>query len=377
MRLIWTIALREFTHIRRDPKTLAMIIFMPLMLMIIYGYGINFDVKDIRLAVVDYDRTAASRDFIDSMTAGGYFVINSYPESIRELDRILDLREARVGVVIPPGFQRDLETGETAKAQFIIDGSDGNTAGIAYGYINALSNGYALEKMRARMISAGLQPPKVLPNLQVRSRFWYNPELKNSNFIIPGIIAVIMMIIGSVVTSLTLVEEKENGTFEQLIVSPIKPYQIILGKVAPYAILSFIALLLILVAARFLFDLDIKGSLPQLLMMATVYLIGVLGTGILVSALVDNSESAMLASMMMTLLPSILLSGFVFPIRNMPFVLQLLSHLVPARYFLRIMRGIYLKGIGIDILWGEVLFLVFFAVLVFGFAISRFKKRLD
>lgn len=377
MRSIWTIARKEFIHIRRDPRTMAFIIIMPVMMIILWGFGINFDLKDIRLAVVDYDRTTASREFLDSMTGSGYFIINSYCDSPKDIDRVLDLREARVGVIIPPGFQRDIERGETARIQFIIDGSDGNMANIANGYIQALSNGYTLEKLRDRMIAEGIQPPRVLPALQVKNRYWYNPELRSSNFIVSGSIAIIMMMIGAVVTSLTLVSEREKGTIEQLVVSPIKPFQLILGKVFPYVFLSFVALVLILITAKFVFNLELKGDLLQLLMMAIVYLVGVLGIGIFVSSLTDDMSSALLLALLISLLPSVLLSDFVFPIRNMPLPIQLITYIVPARYFLRIIRGIYLKGIGVEYLWGEVLFLVAFAVLVFGFASTRFKKRLD
>lgn len=377
MKPIWTIAKKEFIHISRDPKTLAFIIVMPILMLIIYGYGINFDVKKINLAVVDYDKSAASRDLLDSMTAGGYFVVKSYHGSRDELDAVLDLRQALVGVVIPAGFERDLRRGDTARAQFLIDGSDGNTANIAYGYIAALSNGYAIERLRERLVAAGLQPPEQMPTVQVKSRFWYNPELKSSNFIVPGIIAVIMMMIGAMVTSLTLVTEKENGTVEQLIVSPIKPHQMILGKVLPYVALCFLALILIIVVAQIVFGISIRGSLVELLLMATVYLVGVLGIGLFVSSVVADLSSAMMLSVILSLLPSILLSGFVFPIKNMPPALQLLTYLVPARYFLRIIRGIYLKGIGLETLGIEMVFLIVFALLVFGFAIGRFKKRLD
>ena len=377
MKLIWTIAVKEFIHIRRDPRTMAFIIFLPIMLLVIWGYGINFDLKNISLAVVDYDRTPASREFLEAMTAGGYFYVDAYHDSIRELDRLLDLRAARACVVIPRGFQRDLERGETASVQFLLDGSDGNTAAIAYGYIAAVSNGYALGKLRERMVAAGLEPPRVMPTVQVKNRYWYNPELESANFIVSGSIAIILMMIGAVVTALTLVQEKESGTIEQLIVSPVRPYQVILGKVLPYLFLCFVALLLVLVAAYWVFGLELKGSLMQLLMMAVVYVFGVLGIGILVSALVDDMSTAMLLAMLLSLMPSVFFSGFVFPIRNMPLPLQLITYLVPARYFLRIVRGIYLKGIGIEILWVEVLFLVAFAMLVFGFAATRFKKKLD
>jgi ABC-2 type transport system permease protein len=377
VRLIWTIARKEFIHIRRDPRTLSFIVVMPIMMLLLWGFAVNFDLKDISLAVVDYDRTPASREFLASMTAGSYFFIADYYGSMDDLERVLDLRKAQVGVVIPPGFQRDLARGETADIQFLFDGSDGNMANIAYGYVNAFSNGYALKQFRRRMIDAGLHPPKIMPTVQVKNRYWYNPELKSSYFIVSGSIAIIMMMIGAVVTSLTLVNEKESGTIEQLIVSPIKSYQTILGKVLPFVVLSFVALILVLTAAYWIFGLSLKGSLIELLMMSLIYLIGVLGIGILVSTIVDDMSSAAMLAMLMSMLPSVFLSGFVFPIRNMPLPLQWLTYIVPARYFLQILRGIYLKGIGMEILWSEGVFLLGFAVLVFGVAAARFKKRLD
>ena len=377
MRLIWTIAKKEFIHIRRDPRMMAFIVVMPIMMLILWGFGVNFDLNNIGLAVVDYDRTPASREFLDSLTSGEYFYIVDRYDSVRELDEVLDMRKARVGVVVPAGFQRDLARGETTNIQFLVDGSDGNMANIAYGYVTGASNTYTLKKFKQRMTDAGLEPPRVMPTVQVRNRYWYNPELKSSSFIVSGSIAIIMMMIGAIVTSLTLVNEKESGTIEQLIVSPIKPYQMILGKVLPFVFLSFIALILVLMAAYWAFGLALKGSLFQLLLISLVYLVGVLGIGILVSSLVSDMSSAMILAVVISMLPSVLLSGFVFPIRNMPLPLQWLTYIVPARYFLVVLRGIYLKGIGLEILWTEVLFLVGFALLVFGFASTRFKKRLD
>ena len=377
MRMIWTIAMKEFIHIRRDPRSMAFIVVMPIMMLILWGFAINFDLRDISLAVVDYDHSAASREFISEMTSGGYFYVKSTHESIRELDNVLDLAQARVGVVIPAGFQRDLRGGGTASIQFLLDGSDGNMATIAYGYVTAVSNRFALEWMRDRIAATGATPPEILPTVQVKNRFWYNPELKSSHFIISGSIAIIMMMIGAIVTALTIVNEKESGTIEQLIVSPIKSWQIILGKVLPYLLLSFVALILILIGAYYIFGLELKGSLPQLLLISVIYIFGVLGIGIFASSIVDDMSSAMLIAFLVSILPSIMLSGFVFPIRNMPLPIQLLSYLVPARYYLKILRGFYLKGIGVELLWGEVIFLVVFALLVFGFAATRFRKRID
>lgn len=377
MKILLAIAWKEYLHIKRDPKTLAFIIVMPIMLLIIYGYGIKFDVEDIKVSVVDYDRTPDSRAFTDSLTANPYFRLISFRDNADQLFEDLNYRRALVGVVIPRGYAKDLALpGTPAQVQFLIDGSDGNTATIAYGYLVNLTNQLNMDRLKL-VINDLAGMPIAVPPVDLQSRYLYNPDLESTNFIVPGIIAIILMIIGPVATTLTIVREKENNTIEQLVVSRASSTQIVLGKLVPYIVLSCIAVVLVIVAAVFLFNLQIKGSLIELALMTLVYLVGVLGIGIWVSSLFSSMAPAMLASMMITMLPSIILSGFVFPIRNMPEILQWLSTVVPARYFIIIMRGIYLKGVGIEVLWPQLLFIGIFGLVVFTFSIALFRKRLD
>ena len=378
MRILLAIAYKEFLHIRRDPKTMIFIVGMPILLLIFYGYAINFDIDDIQVGIVDYDHTAESRELIDSLTQNNYFTLSKYRNNADELLEDLNHRYILVGMVIPRGFAADLRSGDTsAQVQFLIDGSDGNTATIAFGYVSRLGNDLNLSMINTAISERlGGASPR-LPLLESESRFLYNPELKSSDFIVPGIIAIILMLTGSVATTLTVVREKENNTIEQLIVSQASALQIIFGKLIPYVVLSFLAVIVILFAAFFLFGITVKSSILLLALMTIVYLVGVLGIGILISSLVDSMAPAMLISMLVSVLPSVLLSGFVFSIRNMPAVLQWISMVVPARYFIIIMRGLYLKGVGLEILWPQLLFIALFAFIVFTVAILRFRKRLD
>lgn len=378
MRILFAIAYKEFLHIKRDPKTLIFIVGMPILLLLFYGYAINFDIDNIQVGIVDYDHTAQSRELIDALTQNSYFTLSRYRNNANELLEDINHRHILVGMVIPRGYAADLLSGDTsAQVQFLIDGSDGNTATIAYGYVSGFGNQLNLGMINASIAKrlGGAAPQ--LPLLKSESRYLYNPELKSSNFIVPGIIAIILMLTGSVATTLTVVKEKENNTIEQLIVSQASALQIIFGKLIPYVVLSFLAVIVILFAAYFLFGMVVKSSILLLMFMAIVYLTGVLGIGILISSLVDSMAPAMLISMMVSVLPSVLLSGFVFAIHNMPEVLQWISMLVPARYFIIIMRGLYLKGVGLEILWPQLLFIALFALIVFSIAILRFRKRLD
>jgi len=377
MRILLAIAWKEFLHIRRDPKTLAFIVVMPILLLVIYGYGISFDVENIRVAVVDHDRTGQSRQLIDQLQSNAYFSVTHYRENTDQLMEDIDHGSILVGMVIPLGFAADLaDSNKTAQVQFLIDGSDGNTANIAAGYLTALTNTLNVKGLQEK-ISTNAGIAVTVPPVVLQSRFLYNPELNSSNFIVPGIIAIILMLIGSVATALTLVREKENNTIEQLVVSQANRAQIIFGKLLPYVVLSFLAVILVVLAALWLFNLPVRGSLIELGLMTLVYLIGVLGIGISISSLFRSMAPAMLASLMITLLPTIVLSGFVFPVRNMPEVLQWLSTIVPARYFLVIMRGLYLKDIGIAVLWPQLLFLLIFAAVIFTISILTFRRRLD
>ena len=374
---IYVIARKEFLKIRRDRRTLAVIVTLPIMMLLIYGFGIRYDVTSVPMAVADFDRSQASHDFLDRFFVSGYFVRVDTADSYARLERDLDSGRARIAVVIPPEFGRKITLREKVRLQALVDGTDNNTASIALGYFNSIVQSYSVEILMDRLRRASYPPPFDIPALKAEPRVWYNPDLKSSHFVVPGIVAIIMMMVGAILTALTIVQEKESGSMEQLIVSPVRPFQLILGKLIPYVAIAMLDMLLIITVAYFVFGVPIKGSFALLVGMAFLYLANVLGLGVVVSSLTDTVQGAMTAAMTLTMLPSILLSGFVFPIENMPVVLQALSTIVPARYFLRIIRGIYLKGTGLETFWPDALFLVAFSVLMVTISTLRMKKRLD
>jgi len=374
---IFAIARKEFLKIRRDRRTLAYIIILPLFMLLLYGFGIRFDVTSVTVAILDYDRSQASRDFLERFFTSGYFVRVADTHSYSQIEDFLNSGRCRLGVVIPPDFGRKITLREKTKVQTLVDGTDSNTASIALGYFTSIAQTYSVELILDRLRHITYPPPFDIPAVNVESRVWYNPDLKSSHFIVPGIIAIIMMLIGAIMTAITIVQEKEMGSIEQLIVSPVRPVELVIGKIIPYILLAMLDMMLIVTMAYLVFGVPVKGSLILLFFMALLYLTNVLGIGVLVSTLTDTVQSAMLFAFLLSLLPSILLSGFVFPIENMPAVLQALSYVVPARYFLEIIRGIYLKGTGLSAFWPQVVFLNVFAIVLLTISTLRFKKRLD
>lgn len=364
MNCALTIAKKEFTHIRRDRRTLVQVIMMPLMMLVLYGYGVRFDVTNIALAVWNQDHGPASRDFLSSVMASGKFDYKIEARSYAELTRALDRADARIAVVFPPGFSDRIRGGETVPLQILVDGTESNTAGIALGYLNAIALAWNAGRV-------SLQPP-----IDYEERVWYNPELKSAYFIVPGIIAIILMMIGSMLTAQTITREKQRGTIEQLVVSPVGRYELIVGKILPYVGIAFLDMLIVIVAGYLLFAVPIAGSFTLLMAMGALYLVGILGIGVFASSLADTQETAMMLVVLMSLLPSIMLSGFVFPIESMPPFIQAITYFVPARYFLIIIRAIYLKGVGFAFLWKQALFLVGFDLFMIWVAAGRFKKRL-
>jgi ABC-2 type transport system permease protein len=371
------IARKEFLKIRRDRRTLAVIVVLPIMMLLIYGFGIRYDVRSVGMAVLNFDRSPASADFLDRFFRSGYFARVSDASSYAELERALDSGRARLGLVIPPEFGRRIPAGESVKVQVVVDGTDNNTASIALGYFGSVAQSYSVEMLLDRMRRTSYPLEFEIPALDLVPRVWYNPDLESSHWVVPGIIAIIMMMVGAILTALTIVQEKESGSMEQLIVSPVRPVELILGKLIPYIVIAMADMLVIIAVAFVVFGVPIKGSFPLLVAMGFLYLTNVLGLGVVVSTLTSTVQSAMTAAMTMTLLPSILLSGFIFPIENMPWILQAFSTIVPARYFLRIIRGIYLKGTGLETFWPDAAFLVLFSVLMVTISTLRMKKRLD
>lgn len=360
------IAHKELIQIRRDPLSLAMAFLMPILLLVIFGYAITLDVNNLKTIVYDADRSSLSRELAAELTASGYFSIVRSAEEPREIDAWLDGGKARVALWIPVDFSKKIRAGGVAQLQVLVDGSDSNTATIALGYLSALLDiyGQRVSNGRSRLL------------IEPRVRVWYNPELKSRNFIIPGLIAVIMMVIAALLTSLTFAREWERGTMEQLISTPVQAPELVLGKLIPYFLIGFIDMVISVVMAVFLFEVPLKGNVFILGVVSSVFLFGALGLGIVISIVAKSQLVASQIAMVTTFLPAFLLSGFMFAISNMPMPLQIVSRFVPARYFVTALKGIFLKGNPVRILIFDAIFLLFFAAIIFAVANKKFKKKL-
>jgi ABC-2 type transport system permease protein len=374
LRRLWAIARKEALHVWRDPRSLGLAIGIPMLMITLFGYALTLDVDRVPLVVWDQSRTPESRDYLAQFTHSRYFRLQADLDSYAALERAIDERTAWVALVIPPDFARKLGTGGNPEAQAIVDGSDSNTASIVLGYVQGITLGFnqriTVEHLRRTI---GLAPA---PLLDLRARVWFNPDLESRNYIIPGIIAVVMGLIAALLTSLTVAREWERGTMEQLISTPVKPVEVICGKLLPYFVIGMIDVLIALLMALFLFHVPLRGSVGLLLVVSACFIVGTLAQGILISTLARQQLLASQLAMVATFLPAFLLSGFTFAIANMPVPVQVITHIVPARYFVTLVKGIFLRGVGLEALWPDVLFLVAFAVIVLGLAILRFRKRL-
>jgi len=368
---------KEFIEVWRDTRSLAFILAMPVIMLFLYGYGISSDVKRVPLVVYDRDGTPVARELIRRFTSTDYFVVAAEAANLRELRHSIDTGQAKVGLLIPEDFNRNLGAGRPAPIQFVVDGSDSNTAGIAIGNIAAISKGLELSPRDLRPDALIPLQSELSPPIELRTWVWYNPELRSSNFLIPGLTAVILMMLAALLTSLTVAREWERGTMEALIASPLHPYELMLGKILPYVVIGLVDVLFILLLAVFWFRVPLRGSVTLLMASSTIFLLGALGIGLFFSAATKNQQVAFQLSILATMLPALLLSGFFYPIENMPPILQAITTIVPARYFLVVIRGIFLKGVGVEVLWKELLFLGAFAALMLFVSSAKFKKRLE
>ena len=373
-RRVWAVARKEFLHILRDPRSLGMAIAIPMMLLVIYGYALTMDLDEVPLVVWDQSETPASREFLSGFLGSRYFSLRGYVRNYRELERAIDSRQAMAALIIPTDFARRIDAGRRAPVQMILDGSDSNTATIALGYADAVARTYSQDialRQVLRIRGRPLDPP-----LEFRPRVWYNADLESRNYIVPGLIAVMLMMIAAMLTSLTVAREWERGTMEQLISTPVQGRELILGKLLPYLAIGMLDTLLAVLMGWLVFHVPLRGSVALLFAMAAVFLAGGLSLGMLVSIITRNQLLASQLASFLTLLPSVLLSGFVFEISAMPRPIQLFTYLVPARYFLVLLRGIYLKGIGLEILAAEALLLAFFGAAMVILATRQFRKKL-
>jgi len=339
-----------------------------------FGYALNFDVRDISLAVCDEDKTSSSREFIESFLHSEYFTLNYSVNDPRELDELLDNGDALVAIVVPIGFSESILAGRTSSVQVLVDGTNPTSASTAVGYATAIVQSYSNKIITHSLMRVGRSG--VAAPIDYRPRIWFNPELKSAKFLIPGLIGFILMVTAVVSTSLSIVREKERGTMEQLTVSPLNPIELILGKTIPYIVISLVATVAILIVGQVLFDVTVKGSYALLLLVTLIYLTACLGLGLLISSISDSQQVAFQIAVMATMLPTFLLSGFVFPIRNMPIVVQAVTYIVPARFFMVALRAIVLKGVGITAFWDQLLYLLAFALLTIGLSSLRMRGTL-
>ena len=370
MRKTLSIGVKEFRQIARDRRTLLILLFVPVFFLLVYGYALSFDVRNIPLAVQDNDRSSASREVISAFVNSGYFDFVAAVAGDAEIVRRLDDGSARAVLVIPAGFGRDVRTARAARLQIIINGDNANTAttvvGYAVGLVSAISARYEVE---ARVASpAG-------PLLTAETRIWYNPELRSTLFLVPGLIAYIAMLTAVVSTALSIVREKEVGTMEQVRMSPVGPLAYVVGKTVPYFAVSLVSALAIIGVSMLLFDLPVRGSWWLLVASVSIFLVGALAFGVLISTLAETQQVAFQVAVLTSYLPTLMLSGFIFPISSMPAALQAITYAVPARYFLRALRGILLKGVGVEMLWRDLGALVLFAAIVLALASLRLRRE--
>lgn len=370
IRKVWAVARKELRQASRDPLTLTMLLGVPTMMLLLYGYAINFDVRHVRLAVQDLDKSARSRNLVASFVNSTYFDQVADLQAGADIERITESREALGVLVIPEGYASDVEAGRAASLQLLLDGADANTATTVIGYAEALVS--AENAALARETSGGRAQ---LAGIDYRPRVWYNPELKSTQFLVPGLIGFILMLTGVLSTALALVREKERGTIEQLRVTSLRPGELILGKTLPYLAISLTATFIILVAARVLFGLAVRGPYFDLFLATVVYLVGALSFGLFVSSIAESQAMAFQIGIFASMLPAMFLSGFIFPIRSMPLPVQLLTYIVPARYFNVILRGVILKGAGLVAYPRDMAFLLLYASVFLGISYARLTRK--
>ncbi len=366
MKCIKAILYKELIHILRDRKTLMIIVSMPVIQLMLYGYAINTDVKHIATAIYDEDQTSLSRRLTQHLEQSGYFDVRIQAQSNEDIRKAMDLGKAKAGLHIPPNFTRDLLAGKQTHLQMLIDGTDSNPANTALNVSQALISNFTLQE--------GLAPVSVSP-IDFRPRLWYNPDLKSPFFMIPGLVGLLIQILIPAITATAIVREKERGNIEQLLVTPIKPYELIIGKLIPYVLIGVIIAVSVLGTARVLFEVPIRGSLLTLLALTLVFITVCLGIGLFASTVADNQQQAS-QIVMVFIPPSILLSGFIFPREMMPKAIYYLGNIIPLTHYVQIIRGIVLKGSGFADLWNQTYPLLLMAIGIVTLSIRKFHKRL-
>jgi ABC-2 type transport system permease protein len=373
-RRVKALARKEFIQMRRDIRSLLAAVATPLLMIFLFGYALSLDVDRIPTLVLDRDGTPASRDLIQRLSDSRYFTIVKYANRDEEIDDALVRSQALMALVVPNGFAAQIKKGQKTSLQAVFDGSDSNTASIAVGYLKAVVAGYDLGIQESRIRRAGLKMADM--PLELRARVWFNSEMKSKNFIIPGLTAVIMMAVCSMMTALTVARERETRTLEQLISTPITSGELLLGKLLPYLVVGLVDMAMVVGFGVVVFKVPFRGSYLELLIMSIIFLVGTLSWGLFLSVVAKTQLQASQLAIISVFLPSFLLSGFIYPIENMPVVLQAITYIVPTRYFVEILKGLFLQGVGLRYLWPQALALVIYSSLVLNLARIKFSKRL-
>ena len=374
MRRALAIARKEFLHITRDKRLLGVILVMPLIQLFLYSYALSFDVKHLQTATLDLDRSAASRQYINSLQQSNYFTVNRNLTSYAEVDRTLENNTDKVVVVVENGFGSDVARGKAGNVQILVDGSDANSAQLAQTYAGALSRVYGAKLAIQQYEANGLNTSAVA-GLSANSRTWYNPEGRSASYFVPGLIVVLVTMVTVLQTANTLVREKEMGTYEQLIVSPIRRIELMVGKVAPWALIGALDIIIISLIGIVVFQIPFRGSVAILAVSSLLYVICTLGIGLMISARASSVDTANQLGALVSFLPTFMLSGFIFPLSSLPPFLQFLSYLFPARYFMVITRTVFLKGGGVSVLWPQIMALAVFAVVIIVLSASLYRER--
>ncbi len=369
-RRIFSLIRKEFIHVIRDPRTLAIMIVMPILMLILLGYAATTDVESLRTAVYDADKTPQSRELIAAYQASDYFDIVRYVEREEELRYLIDHNDVRSALIIPAGYGRELAAHQRPDVAFLVDGSDPSVARTVFAASQQVGQAVSMKVLENQLALLG-----PLPGVEVRPRVWYNPNLESSHFMIPGTIVMILFLFTTLFTATSIVRERELGTIEQLIVTPIRPIELVVAKVLPYILVSFFVIIEVLALGVLIFGVPVNGSIALLLGLCSLFLVTALGIGIFISSVAKTQVEAFLMTFA-TIMPTVFLSGFVFPLEAMPWPLQLLSYIIPAKYGMIIVRSIILKGVGLEILMDQVIAILIFAALIVTLAATRFKKKL-
>ena len=362
---------KEIIELTRDKLTLIIILFVPSMLLFLYGYAISLDVKGIRTVICDLDRTNHSIEFINSIFSSEYFMLAKRVDNANEIDNLIQKGKAEAGVLIYPDFSKELKAGRKAHVLIVVDGSNAQSTQSALSYFYGIMTVFQNKMIK----DFSLQHAIKFPMITVEQRIWYNPLLDSSLYLVPGLIALVLMIMAVIATTLSIVKEKESGTIEQMVITPLSPMHIVIGKIIPYFFLSIIASTIMIMLALLLFDLPFRGSIPLFGLALMLFLLGALGLGLLISAMSQTQQVAFSAATFITMLPTLLLSNFIFPITSMPVVIQWITYIIPARYFIAINRAIILKGTGFYPLWKDFLALFIFAVAALSAGIIKIGRK--